>query len=58
MSLYMSSTQIPAEQTIGEIQKALSDHGVMAMMTEYDTDKQVEAVQDIYDTIEMKEALS
>jgi hypothetical protein len=30
------STKIPAEQTIGEIQKMLSAHGVAAMLTEYD----------------------
>lgn len=30
------STKIQPEQTIGEIQKMLSIHGVMAMMTEYD----------------------
>ena len=36
MSLYMSSTQISPEATIGEIQKILSKHGVTAMMTEYE----------------------
>lgn len=36
MSLFMSSTQIDAERTVGEIQKMLSTHGVKAMMTEYD----------------------
>lgn len=30
------STKIESEQTIGEIQKMLSKHGVSAMMTEYD----------------------
>ena len=30
------STKVPAEQTIGEIQKMLSKHGVLAMMTEYE----------------------
>jgi hypothetical protein len=30
------STKIEPEQTIGEIQKMLSGHGVTAMMTEYD----------------------
>lgn len=30
------TTKIPAEQTIGEIQKKLADSGVTAMMTEYD----------------------
>lgn len=30
------TTKVPAEQTIGEIQKMLSGHGVAAMMTEYD----------------------
>ena len=30
------TTKIEAEQTIGEIQKMLSRHNVMAMMTEYD----------------------
>lgn len=36
MKLYMATTHIEAEQTIGEIQKMLSNHGVKAMMTEYD----------------------
>ena len=36
MSLFMSSTQISPEATIGEIQKILSKHGVTAMMTEYE----------------------
>jgi hypothetical protein len=36
MALLNYTTKIPAEQTIGEIQKMLSKHGVMAMMTEYD----------------------
>jgi hypothetical protein len=36
MALLNYTTKIPAEQTIGEIQKMLSNHGVMAMMTEYD----------------------
>lgn len=30
------TTKIEAEQTIGEIQRMLSGHGVTAMMTEYD----------------------
>lgn len=30
------TTQTPASQTIGEIQKMLSGHGVTAVMTEYD----------------------
>jgi hypothetical protein len=30
------TTEVPAERTIGEIQKMLSSHGVTAMMTEYD----------------------
>lgn len=36
MALLNYSTKIEAEQTIGEIQKMLSKHGVMAMMTEYE----------------------
>ena len=36
MALLNYTTQIPPEQTIGEIQKLLSRHNVMAMMTEYD----------------------
>ena len=36
MSLLNYSTRIEAEQTIGEIQRMLSSHGVTAMMTEYD----------------------
>lgn len=36
MALLNYTTKINAEQTIGEIQKLLSKHGVMAMMTEYD----------------------
>lgn len=36
MALLNYTTKIGAEQTIGEIQKMLSKHGVMAMMTEYD----------------------
>lgn len=36
MSLLNYTTEKPAEQTIGEIQRMLSDHGVTAMMTEYD----------------------
>jgi hypothetical protein len=36
MGLLNYSTKIPAEQTIGEIQKMLSAHGVAAMLTEYD----------------------
>jgi hypothetical protein len=36
MALLNYTTKIPAEQTIGEIQKMLSGYGVAAMMTEYD----------------------
>jgi hypothetical protein len=36
MALLNYSTKIESEQTIGEIQKMLSGHGVSAMMTEYD----------------------
>ena len=36
MALLNYRTKIEPEQTIGEIQKMLSRHGVMAMMTEYD----------------------
>lgn len=36
MGLLNQTTEIPAEQTIGEIQKMLSSHGVMSMMTDYD----------------------
>lgn len=36
MALLNYTTKIGAEQTIGEIQKMLSKHGVMAMMTEYE----------------------
>ena len=36
MSLLNYTTKISSEQTISEIQKKLADHGVMAMMTEYD----------------------
>lgn len=36
MALLNYTTKIPPEQTIGEIQKLLSKHGVMAMMTEYE----------------------
>lgn len=36
MALLNYTTKIPAEQTIGEIQKMLSKHGVMAMMTQYE----------------------
>ncbi len=36
MALLNYTTKIEAEQTIGEIQKMLSKHGVTAMMTEYD----------------------
>jgi hypothetical protein len=36
MSLLNYTTKIEPEQTIGEIQRMLSKHGVMAMMTEYD----------------------
>lgn len=36
MALLNYTTQMPPEQTIGEIQKLLSKHGVLAMMTEYD----------------------
>lgn len=37
------TTKVSAEQTIGEIQKMLSEYGVTAMMTEYDG-RQVAAV--------------
>src|SRR4051794_37131742 len=43
MALLNYTTIIPPEQTIGEIQKMLSNHGVTAMMTEYDG-RQVSAV--------------
>jgi len=43
MALLNYSTTIDAEQTIGEIQKLLSDYGVTAMMTEYEG-RQVSAV--------------
>lgn len=43
MGLKNYTTIVPAEQTIGEIQKMLSDYGVSAMMTEYDG-RQVSAV--------------
>src|SRR3978361_1210564 len=36
MALLNCSTTIEAEQTIAEIQRLLSNHGVTAMMTEYD----------------------
>ena len=36
MGLLNHTTEVPAERTIGEIQKMLSSHGVTAMMTEYD----------------------
>ncbi len=36
MALLNYTTKIEPEQTIGEIQKMLSGHGVMAMMTDYD----------------------
>lgn len=36
MALLNYTTKIDSEQTIGEIQKLLSKHGVTAMMTEYD----------------------
>ncbi len=36
MALLNYTTKIDAEQTIGEIQRMLSGHGVTAMMTEYD----------------------
>lgn len=36
MALLNYSTKIEPEQTIGEIQKMLSKHGVTVMMTEYD----------------------
>lgn len=36
MPLLNYTTKIEAEQTIGEIQRMLSAHGVTAMMTEYD----------------------
>lgn len=43
MSLLNYSTKIEPEQTISEMQKMLSEHGVSAMMTEYDG-RQVSAV--------------
>jgi hypothetical protein len=36
MALLLYTTKIEPEQTISEIQKMLSGHGVTAMMTEYD----------------------
>lgn len=36
MAILNYTTKIDAEQTIGEIQKMLSRHGVSAMMTEYE----------------------
>lgn len=36
MALLNYTTKIEAEQTIGEIQRMLSAHGVAAMMTEYE----------------------
>lgn len=36
MALLNYTTTVPAEQTIGEIQKMLSEYGVVAMMTEYE----------------------
>lgn len=36
MALLNYTTKIEAEQTIGEIQRMLSGHGVTAMMTEYE----------------------
>lgn len=36
MALLNYTTKVPAEQTIGEMQNMLKDHGVSAMMTEYD----------------------
>lgn len=36
MALLNYTTKIPAEQTIGEIQKMLSNYGVIGMLTEYD----------------------
>lgn len=36
MALLNYTTKTEAEQTIGEIQRMLSKHGVTAMMTEYD----------------------
>lgn len=36
MGLLNYTTKMEAEQTIGEIQKMLSKHGVLAMMTEYE----------------------
>lgn len=43
MALLNYTTSVPAEQTIGEIQKMLADYGVTAMMTEYEG-RQVSAV--------------
>jgi hypothetical protein len=36
MGLLNYTSKVPPEQTIAEIQKMLSQHGVTAMMTEYD----------------------
>lgn len=36
MGLLNYTTKIPSEQTIGEIQKMLTNHGVSAIMTDYD----------------------
>lgn len=36
MALLNYTTKIEAEQTIGEVQRMLSEYGVAAMMTEYD----------------------
>lgn len=43
MTILNYTTKVPSEQTIGEIQKLLSRHGVLAMMTQYEG-RQVSAV--------------
>lgn len=43
MGLLNRTTEIPSEQTIAEIQRMLTQHGVIAMMTDYDG-SHVEAV--------------
>lgn len=43
MSLYMETTQISAEQTVGEIQKILGYYGAQAILLEYKA-KEVAAV--------------
>lgn len=36
MGLLNRTTEVPSEQTIAEIQRMLTQHGVIAMMTDYD----------------------